>query len=229
MDQNQEVARALKVFNLKEDASLKEVRAVYIERTSQKKFQKIFLGDESLEREFLKYYESYMRFLKNYSGSELDLSDYHSDVVFRFPLNQGIYFLIKQHYMKAAEKFQEAYKLNKHDVLLLIYLGIILIKRRNYYAAEKYLIQATELDKHNDDAWYYLGMVYQTTGKLDKALKVYDTCKVLNPLRGEIAGRIKEVKIALGIDAPVKKTKEKKSFINRLLKKFDKTKPPDKV
>ena len=229
MEDNQSVIRALKVFNLKEDASLKEVRAVYLERTAQKKFQKIFLEDEAIEREFIKYYESYVRFLKHYSGLDLDLSDYHSDMIFRFPLNQGIYFLIKQQYMKAAEKFQEAYKLNNKDVLLLIYLGIILIKRKNYYAAEKYLIQATELDKHNDDAWFYLGTIYRITGNLNKALKMFETCRVLNPLRSEIAGKLKEIKVSLGIEAPVKKSKEKKSLINRILKIFDKTKPPDKV
>ena len=222
MEENQESLRALRVFNLKEDASLKELRSVYLERTSQKKFQRVFLEDESVAREFNKYYEAYIRFLKNYSGSDLDLGDFHPDTVFRFPLNQGIYFLIKRQYMKAAEKFQEAYQLKKNDVLLLIYLGIILIKRRNYYAAEKYLIQATELDKNHDDAWYYLGAVYQATGNLNKALKMYEACKLLNPLHTGIDGRIKEVRIGLGMEKPDKKSREKKSILNRLLGKLDK-------
>ena len=229
MEEDQEIIKALRVFNLREDTSLKEVRALYIERTTQKKFQKIFLDDEPVEKEFVKYYEAYMRFLKHYSGPDLDLGDYQPEAIFRFSMNQGIYFLIKQQYLKAAEKFQEAYKLNRNDPLMLIYLGIILIRRRNYYAAEKYLIQATELDKHNDDAWLFLGSVYQTTGQLNKALKSYETCKVLNPLRSEVAVKIREVKIGLGIEAPVKKSGKKPSLLNLLLKKFDKTKPPDRV
>ncbi len=229
METNETVIRSLKVFNLKENASISDMRAAYLERTSQKKFQKIFFGDEQIEKEFLRYYEAYMLYLKNVDEDNVDLSTYSSDKVFKFIFNQGLYHMIRQQYMKAFEKFQEAFKLNSENGTLLLYLSIILIKRKNYYAAEKYLLKAAELDKNNDDAWFYLGEIYLQTGNLNKALRMFETCKILNPLRSEVAAKLKEIKTGLGIESPVKVSKKKRSFLNKILKKFDKTKPPDKV
>jgi tetratricopeptide (TPR) repeat protein len=229
METNETVIRSLKVFNLKENASISDMRAAYLERTSQKKFQKIFFGDEQIEKEFLRYYEAYMLYLKNVDEDNVDLSTYSLDKVFKFIFNQGLYHMIRQQYMKAFEKFQEAFKLNSEDGTLLLYLSIILIKRKNYYAAEKYLLKAAELDKNNDDAWFYLGEIYLQTGNLNKALPMFETCKILNPLRSEVAAKLKEIKTGLGIESPVKVSKEKRFFLNKILKKFDKTKPPDKV
>jgi tetratricopeptide (TPR) repeat protein len=229
METNETVIRSLKVFNLKENASISDMRAAYLGRTSHKKFQKIFFGDEQIEKEFLKYYEAYMIYLKNYDEDNVDLSTYPSDKGFKFIFNQGLYHMIRQQYMKAFEKFQEAFKLNSEDGTLLLYLSVILMKRKNYYAAEKYLLKAAELDKNNDDSWFYLGEIYLKTGNLNKALRMFETCKILNPLRSEVAAKLKEIKTGLGIESPVKAPKEKRSFLNKILKIFDKTKPPDKV
>jgi tetratricopeptide (TPR) repeat protein len=229
METNETIIKSLKVYNLKENATISDMRTAYLERTSQNKFQKVFFGDEQIEKEFLKYYEAYMVYLKNYEDEREDLSNYSSDMVFKFTLNQGLYYMIRQQYMKAFEKFQEAFKLKNTNVTLLVYLSIILIKRKNYYAAEKYLNQATELDKNNDDAWFYLGETYVETGNLKKALKMFETCRVLNPLRSEVAAKLKDIKVRLGIEAPTQSPREKRSFLNWFLKKFDKTKTSDKA
>jgi len=229
METNETLIKSLKIFNLKETATIFDMRTAYIERTSQNKFQKIFLGDEQVEKEFLKYFEAYMVYLKNYDDKNDDLSAFPSDMVFKFILNQGLYYMIRQQYMKAFGKFQEAFKLNNNDVALLIYLSIILIKRKNYYAAEKYLLKATELDKNNDDAWFYLGEIYLDTGNLNKALKMFETCKILNPLRSEVAAKLRDIKVGLGLEAPAKSPKMKQSLLNKIFKKFDKAKPSHKA
>lgn len=221
MESNEKLIKSLKIFNLKEPASISDIRTAYIERTSQNKFHKIFLGDEQVEKEFLKYFEAYMVYLKNYDDKNDDLSSFPSGMVFKFIFNQGLYYMIRQQYMKAFEKLQEAYKLNTDHVTLLIYLSIILIKRKNYYAAEKYMLKATELDKNNDDAWFYLGEIYLDSGNLKKALKMFETCKVLNPLRSEVAAKLRDIKVSLGLEAPAKSPKTKQSLINKIFKKFD--------
>lgn len=227
METNETVIRSLKVFNLKETASLSDIRTAYLERTSQNKFQRVFLGDEQTEKEFLKYYEAYVSYLKNFDDTGDNLNAYPSDNVFQFTLNQGLYLMIRQQYMKAFEKFQEAFKLNGNHPLLLIYLSIILFKRKNYYAAEKYLLKVTELDKNNEDAWFYLGQTYQESGNLNKALRMFETSRALNPLRPEVAAKLKEIKVALGLEAADKPKKSRESLINRFLKKLDKTKISD--
>jgi tetratricopeptide (TPR) repeat protein len=194
MEISESALKALKVFNLGETATLASIRQAYLERTAQKKFTKIFLGDEPTDKEFSKYFEAYIQYLKHYQGADSGLSEYPVEVIFRFLLNQGIYHLIKQQYIKAAEKFQEAYKLNSSDTLLMIYLGIILLKRKNYYAAEKYLLKAAEKEKNNDDIHFYLGEIYLKTDKHEKSLLMFETCKRLNPLRSEVALKIKELK-----------------------------------
>jgi tetratricopeptide (TPR) repeat protein len=229
METNEAIIKSLKVFNLKETSTIFDMRTAYLERISQNKFQKVFLGDEQTEKEFLRYYEAYMVYLKNYEDERDDLSNYSSDKVFKFTFAQGLYHMIRQQYMKAFERFQEAFKLKNTNVTLLVYLSIILIKRKNYYAAEKYLNQATEFDKNNDDAWFYLGEIYLETGNLKKALKMFETCRVLNPLRSEVAAKLKEIKVRLGIEAPTQSPKEKRSLLNKILRKFDKTKTSDKA
>ena len=221
METHEAVIRALRVFNLPNDSSLAEVRKAYLDFTAQKKFQEIFLGNEELENEFVKYYESYMLFLKYQPSAQNEAGQLPAETVFSLILNQGIYFLINQKYLKAGEKLQEAYKLDQQHVLLLIYMGILLIKRKNYYAAEKYLLQATMIDRNCDGAWYYLGETYQKTGKLDKALKMFETAKVLNPLRQEVAHRIKEIRESQGRPVSGLSRKVKKSLFGRVVKKKD--------
>jgi len=190
------VLSSLKVFSLKEDASIDAVRSAYFEKMDQKEFKIIILSDQELEKEFLKYHESYLILLNHYSaiGNEKHFTEYSSDLTFKFIFNQGIYFLIKRKYLKAGEKLDDAFKMNNKNVLLLIYLGILLKKRKNYYAAEKYFLNAIKIDKSNDDAYFYLGENYYRAGKLEKAITMFETSKNLNPSNTKIAFKIKEIK-----------------------------------
>ena len=223
------VSKSLRIFNLGNKASLQEVRDVYLNKTFEKKFQKVIIFDELLEKEFLNYYEAYMRFLKYHRDDQVEEEGgfVASDQVFKLKFNQGIYYLINQQYIKAGEKLQEAFQINNKHVLLLIYLGIILVKRKNYYAGEKYFFKALDIDKNNDDGWFYLGEIYLQTGQFEKALKMFKTCKSLNPLREEVAFKIKEISSKLGKKPAPGDAKKRDSLIKKIIKKFDKNKPID--
>jgi len=186
---------ALVALGLKEDASLADVRASYLAKTTQGRFQTVILGDEHLEKDFTRYYKSYITLLKHYSESEsTDLNFYPQDQIVKFHFNQGLYFIINRDYMKAMEKFQEAHRLDKKDVLVLLYMGILLMKLKNYYAAEKYFLEAVDIDPQSDDGWFYLGENYLKAGELKKALSMFESAKRLDPNRKEIAFRLREIR-----------------------------------
>jgi tetratricopeptide (TPR) repeat protein len=126
--------------------------------------------------------------------------------VFQFHFNQGVHYFIHRNYIKAGKKFQEAYKINNTSIPVLLYLGLLLLKRKNPYAAEKYFKEVVQLDQNNDDAWFYLGESYLNAGELRKALTMFETAKTLNPGRHEVASRIKEIKNKLKVKSI--KTKE---------------------
>jgi tetratricopeptide (TPR) repeat protein len=217
------VKAALVALGLGEDVHFTEIRAAYLEKTTQKKFQRVILSDEYLEKDFIKYYKAYITLLKHYSESEDNdgLSDYPQDKIEIFHFNQGLYHLINQNYIKAMEKLEQAHKINKKDVLVLIYMGILLLKRKNYYAAEKYFLEAVKVDDQNDDAWFYLGENYLRAKEYKKALKMFETVRSLDPAREELALKIKEVKEKLGQKFPVGK---RKSLFDRIFKKSGKDK-----
>ncbi len=189
------VKAALVALGLKEDASLADVRSSYLTITTQSCFQKIILGDEHLEKDFTRYYKSYITLLKHYSESEsTNLNFYPQDQIVKFHFNQGLFYIINQNYIKAMEKFQEAHQLDKKDVLVLLYMGILLMKLKNYYAAEKYFQEAVNIDPQSDDGWFYLGENYLKAGEFKKALSMFESAKRLNPSRSEIAFKLKEIR-----------------------------------
>ena len=99
------------------------------------------------------------------------MSLFSSDQLAKFFYNQGVYALCKDNYLLAGEKFHEAYKLNKRNIYLLIYLGIILTVRKNYYAAEKYFSDAIKRDPNYDDAWFYAAENYFKAGNFEQAFE----------------------------------------------------------
>lgn len=215
--ENEWIKAALVALGLREDASVTEIRSAYLTKTTHRNFQEVILTNEHLEKEFTKYYKSYITLLKHHSESESeDLSYYPQDQIAKFHFNQGLYHLINQNYMKAMEKFQVAHKTDKEDILVLLYMGILLMKRKNYYAAEKYFLDAVKIDKENFDAWYYLGETYLKADELRKAVNMFDTARLLNPSRNEVAFKVKELKARLAVKNPGAK---KPSFFSRLFKK----------
>jgi tetratricopeptide (TPR) repeat protein len=206
-------------LGLNEGAPMSEIRAQYLDKTSQGKFRCVIIGDEHLRDEFVRYHEAYVTLGKHHaetgSSLESDLSLYPTDQVFQLHLNQGIYYILRQNYIKAGEKFQDAYKINNQDTTALLYMGFLLMKRKNYYAAEKYLKIAVKNDQNCDDAWFYLGECYHKAGELRKALSMYETAKILNPGRSEIAVKMKEIREKL-----VGGKAKKDSFLARIIKKM---------
>ncbi len=217
-------------LGLREGASITEARAAYIQRTTNFRFDGVILGDEHLEKEFSKYYKSYITLLKYFSEAESedvnDLSYYPQEQIVTFLVNQGIFHMIQQNYMRAMEKFQEAYNMDRTNEQVLLYMGIILVKRKNYYAAEKYFKDIIDGNRDNDDAWFQLGETYYKAGEYRKALNMYETAKQLDTTRKDAAQKIKELKpVVEGKMTMAQMTQGKKeSWLGRLFKK--EKKPP---
>ncbi len=218
MENTNESNRSYRVLEIAKGATLTEIRAAYLEKTSQKKFTKVFIHDESVIDEFKRYHAAYVYIVKDFAESEniSDLSLYPPDQAFRMIVNQGIYYLINYNYIKAGEKFQEAYTMNRDSEEVLIYLGLLLLKRKNYYAAEKYFLDVVKRNKENEDAWILLGETYLKAGNERKALVMFETAKKLNPLRPEILEMMK----------PLMEKKQpgprKSSFFKDILDRFKK-------
>ncbi|MEI6614438.1 MAG: tetratricopeptide repeat protein [Chrysiogenales bacterium] len=152
-----------------------------------------------MKEEFLRYHEAFVKILKILRATEqkLEMSLFSTDQLGKFFFNQGVYALCKDNFMQAGEKFHEAYKINRHNTFLLIYLGIILTIRKNYYAAEKYFADAIQRDPNNDDAWFYAAENFFKAGSYKIAIEHFEKAKKLNPANTEIAFRIKDCKEAL--------------------------------
>jgi len=218
IDNEENFKAALIELGLKEGATITEIRAQYLDKTSQIEFQSIILGNEALERDFQDIYKAYVTLVKHFEaeGCE-DLQYYPPDQVFQFHFNQGLYYLISNNHIKAGEKLQAAYNMNPKSALVHIYLGILLLKRKSYYAAEKYFKDAAKLDNHCDDAWFYLGECYYKAGEIRKAQNMYEVAKSLNPGRKDLALRLKEIREKLGGKKDTQK--KKPSFFQRLFGK----------
>jgi len=219
IETDESVKDALFTLDVVTGATITEIRGQYLEKTSRDKFQQSILVDEYLQKEFDKYHRAYVTLAKHLSQGDQtsDLQFYPPDQVFQFHFNQGVHYFIHKNYIKAGEKFQEAYKIDNTSTPVLLYLGFLLLKRKNAYAAEKYFKEAVQFDQNNEDAWFYLGESYFEAGELRKALTMFETTKKLNPGRHEVAFRIKEIKDRL----EEKSTKDKKpSIIQRLFKKL---------
>jgi len=219
IEADESVLEALITLDLEQRATITEIRGQYLEKTSREKFQHSVLVDEHLQKEFDKYHRAYVTLAKHLTEGDQasDLQFYPPGQVFQFHFNQGVHYFIHQNYIKAGEKFHEAYKIDNTNIPVLLYLGLLLLKRKSFYAAEKYFKEAVQFDQDNDDAWFYLGESYLEAGELRKALTMFETAKTLNPGRHEVAFRIKEIMDRL----KVKSIKTKKtSVIQRFFKKL---------
>jgi tetratricopeptide (TPR) repeat protein len=225
MEINENVKAALIGLDLADGASMTDIRTRYLDLTSMNKFEQIFISDDKLKKEFVKYHTAYITLIKNFSSvefdSESDMGFYPTDHVFHLHLNQGIYHMINLNYIKAGEKFQQAYNIDSQNITVKLYMGLLLLKRKNYYAAEKYFREATKLDNNSDDAWFYLGECYFKAGELKKAIPMYETAKRINPGRHEIAFRLQEIFEKLGMKVNAKRYGSKReSVLGKIIKKF---------
>jgi len=189
----------LRLFNLEKGVPASVILDKYLEKTLQIKFQRIIVNQDALKEEFLRYHEAFVKILKilRATDQKLEMSLFSTDQLGKFFFNQGVYALCKDNYMQAGEKFHEAYKINKRNIFLLIYLGIILTIRKNYYASEKYFADAIQRDPNNDDAWFYAAENYFKAGSYKKASTYFEKARKLNPANNEITFRLKDCKEAL--------------------------------
>jgi tetratricopeptide (TPR) repeat protein len=219
MESSEYLEELLRSFNLGKGAPIADVLEKYLEKTLQIKFQRIIINQDILKEEFVRLHETFLKLLKIYQSGEkkLEMSLFSSDQLAKFFYNQGLYALCKDNYLLAGEKFHEAYKLNKRNIYLLIYLGIILKVRKNYYAAEKYFTDALQRDANYDDAWYYAADNLFKAGNFRKALEYYEKTKSLNPSYNEINFRIKEAKDAI---AKKQRAGKKDSLLRKIVGYF---------
>ncbi len=199
MESTEYLEELLRLFNLGKGAPISEVIEKYLEKTLQIKFQRIILTQSILKEEFVRLHEAFLKITRIYQAADqkLPMGIFSQDQLGKFYFNQGVYALCKDNYLQAGERFQEAYKINRHNIFLLVYLGLILTVRKNYYAAEKYFSEATRRDPNYDEAWFYSAENYFKAGNFKLALENYDKAKKLNPAYNEINLRIKEARNAL--------------------------------
>ncbi|MBN2346636.1 MAG: tetratricopeptide repeat protein [Candidatus Aminicenantes bacterium] len=217
MESTEYLEELLRQFNVGRGAPISEVLEKYLEKTLQIKFQRIIFAQEMLKEEFVRLHESFLKILKIYQAADrkLDMSVFSKDQLGKFFFNQGVYALCKDNYLQAGEKFQESYKINKRNMYLLIYMGIILTVRRNYYAAGKYFAEATQRDPNYDEGWFYMAENYFKAGNFPKAMEYYEITKKLNPAFNNINLRIKETREAM---AARHRGKRKDSLLKRIVR-----------
>jgi tetratricopeptide (TPR) repeat protein len=165
------LANSLKILKLKKDSTIPEVTTAYLQLTGAARFRKIFIMNEELTREFIKYHEAWVIAIRELSNSlkETSAEYYPTGELFSILFNQGLYYLLKDNLLKAGEKLEEAARMSPGDVHTQIYLGIILKKRKNYYAAERYFLKAIKMEGENEYSWFFLAQTYISANKLDKA------------------------------------------------------------
>lgn len=216
MTQSKFFAKSLKILNLPLKSGIPEITQAYIKLTGSAKFKKIFILNEELREEFIKYHEAYVLAVKELSDSSPDSSYYPPEHIYSLLYNQGLYFLLKENYLKAGEKMEEAARMKKDCANTQIYLGYILHKRKNYYAAETYFQRASQLDHENEYAVFFLGKTYISAGKLDKASATFRRVETLSFYNNEIKA---ETKDAFKEIEKLRMKNIKKSLISRVFKK----------
>jgi tetratricopeptide (TPR) repeat protein len=82
-------------------------------------------------------------------------------------------------YSKAYDKLLKAYNEDKKNPDILNYLGFTLRKAGNFEDAEKFYLEGLKIDPEHIGINEYLGELYISTNRLDKAkerLKILETC-----------------------------------------------------
>jgi len=212
------LTNSLKILKLKGDVGVTEITKAYLDLVNTPRFKKIFLLNEELREEFIKYHEAYVIGIREITSVTSDSTpEYYppgqlSDLLH----NQGLYHLLKENYLKAGEKLEEAARMNSKDINTQIYLGYILHKRKNYYAAENYFLKVTQMDRENEYAFFLLGKTYMSAGKLDKASATFRKVETMSFYNNEIKA---ETRDAFREIEKLRMKNSKKSIISRVFKK----------
>ncbi len=212
------LSNSLKTLKLKGASSIAEITNAYLNITGNQKFSKIFFLNEQAKEEYIKYHEAYVLAVREFSteSSEAVQVYYPQEDLFNILFNQGVYHFLKENYLKAGEKFEEAVRMDKEDSLSRIYLGLILKKRKNYYAAERYFLKSIELDRENEYAWFFLGQTYLKAKKLNKASSAFRKTETLSFYNNEIIAMTKDAFIEI---ERIRMKMGKKSILTRVFKK----------
>ncbi len=217
MENTEYLEELLRLFNLGRGATIGEVLEKYLEKSLQIKFQRILVGQDLLQEEFVRLHESFLKVMKIYQAADqkVQMGMFSQDQLGKYFFNQGVYAMCKENYLQAGEKFQESYKINRRNVFLLLYMGIILTMRKNFYAAEKYFSEAVKRDPNYDEAWFYSAENYFKAGNFNAAWENYEKTRQLNPAFNGINQRLKETKEAI---LRKRRGGRRESLLHRLVK-----------
>lgn len=218
MNKSKFLSNALKTLNISGEPSISEIIKAYINKANSAKFCKVFILNEELKEEFVKLHEAYVLAVREISNMASDSAPgyYPSGHIFELLYFQGLYHLLKENYLKAGEKLEEAARIKKDNANIQIYLGYILHKRKNYYAAENYFLKAIQIDKENEYAVFLLGKTYLSAGKLDKASATFRKVETMSFYNNEIKA---ETRDAFREIEKIRMQKTKRSIISRVFKK----------
>lgn len=118
----------------------------------------------------------------------------------------GIAYVEISEYRKAIECFKRVHEWAPDRYpSAVIMLGMCFYKIGRPESAVKYLKDAIEADSNSMEAWYYLGVVYESTEQIKQAIDAYQNALRITPDSGEIWERLgyiylkrDELQLALG-------------------------------
>ena len=218
MTKSKFLSNSLKILKLQGEQGISTITKAYLDLTHAAKFKKVFILNEEMREEFINYHEAYVLAIRELSSTAAESTPeyYPPEQLTNLLFNQGLYHLLKENFLKAGEKLEEAARMNNKDILIHIYLGYILQKRKNYYAAESYFLKAIEIDKENEYCWFFLGKNYLKAGKLEKSSAAFRKVETLSFYNNEI---IAETRDAFRAIEKIRMRNSKKSIISRVFKK----------
>ena len=128
MTKSKYLSNSLKILKLQGEQGISTITKAYLDLTHAAKFKKVFILNEEMREEFINYHEAYVLAIRELSSTAAESTPeyYPPEQLTNLLFNQGLYHLLKENFLKAGEKLEEAARMNNKDILIHIYLGYIL-------------------------------------------------------------------------------------------------------
>lgn len=91
----------------------------------------------------------------------------------------AIYIQVDQDVMKGVGLLKDVVEKDSNNIQAIFTLGMLSIQSGQFDKAEDRFEKLVSLQPFNPEYYFYLGEVYAKSGKTDKAIKTYETCKTL--------------------------------------------------
>jgi len=113
----------------------------------------------------------------------------------------------------AITSYDSALKLDPNNPYLYLQEGSVYLVDKNFTKAKEKLEKSIALKPDYSDAWYYLGLTYNSLGQKDKAIEAFTILQQLNPDNKDIAKILNNLKnglSALNTPAPIQEAPPQK-------------------